>query len=292
MLTPRRYSITALFIIIVFFLSACGLPFGLGSTPTPSPTPTSTPKPLAASVNGEGITYEELDAELARYQSAQSTLGRSVTVEQATQTVMNNLIETILLEQGAVENGHAVSDADVQSRVEALQNQMGGAQALLTWETDQGYTDEQFRTELKREMLAAWMRDEIISTVPASMEQVHVKQILLYNPDDAQQALGYLQTGWKFDDLAKQYDALTGGDLGWFPRGYLGATAIEKAAFALQPGHYSDIIQTEAGYSIIYLEELDPDRLLSPDALLVLQGKALQDWLTQEKASSTIIYAP
>jgi peptidyl-prolyl cis-trans isomerase C len=292
MISSRLNRILPLVILITVSLSACGLPFGLGSTPTPSPTPTSTPKPLAASVNGEGITYEQLDADLVRYQSAQTALGNTVTLEQATQSVLDNMIATILLEQGAVENGHLVTDADVQARVVALETQLGGASALTAWESEQGYTDEQFREELKKEMMAAWMRDEIISAVPTSTEQVHAKQILLYNLEEAQQALGYLQAGWKFDDLAKQYNPLTGGELGWFPRGYLTQPAVETAAFALQVGKYSDVIQSDAGYSIIFVEERDPNRLLSPDALLTLQGKALTDWLTQKRAASTILFAP
>jgi peptidyl-prolyl cis-trans isomerase C len=292
MISSRLKHTLPLVILITVTLSACGLPFGLGSTPTPSPTPTNTPKPLAASVNGEGITYEQLDADLARYQAAQTELGNTVTTEQATQAVLDNMIATILLAQGAAENGHSVTDGDVQTRVEALQTQMGGPQALAVWKSNLGYSDEQFGEELKKEMMAAWMRDEIISAVPTSTEQIHAKQILLYNLEEAQQALGYLQAGWTFDDLAKQYDPLTGGELGWFPRGYLTQPAVEQAAFALQVGQYSDVIQSEVGYGIIYVEERDPNRLLSPDALLTLQGNALTDWLAQKRAASTILYAP
>ena len=101
-----------------------------------------------------------------------------------------------------------------------------------------------FRSDLRRQMAAASMRDQIAASVPATADQVHVKQILLYNADAAQQALGYLKAGWNFNDLAAQYDPVTKGELGWFPQGYLSDPAIETAAFALQPGQYSDIIQT------------------------------------------------
>ena len=92
------------------------------------------------------------------------------------------------------------------------------ADALATWESAHGYTDADFRSALRRQIAAAWMRDRITASVPATAEQVHVKQILLYNASDAQQVLANLQAGTAFDDLAAQYDPVTKGDLGWFPR--------------------------------------------------------------------------
>jgi peptidyl-prolyl cis-trans isomerase C len=115
---------------------------------------------------------------------------------------------------------------------------------------------------------------------------------LLYNMEDAQKALNSLDSGVSFPDLAAQYDPVTKGELGWFPRGYLPSAVIEEAAFALQPGQYSAIIQDETGYHILYLVERDPARQLSPDALLTLQQNALQSWLTQRKNESTILIAP
>jgi peptidyl-prolyl cis-trans isomerase C len=185
-----------------------------------------------------------------------------------------------------------VDDAALQARIDSLVNQLGSADALSTWEKAHGYTDEGFRSELRREMAAAQMRDQIAASVPNTAEQVHVKQILLYNSDAAQQALGYLKAGWKFDDLAARYDVVTKGELGWFPRGYLPDPEIETAAFALQVGQYSAVIQTQAGYLILYVEERDPNHPLSPDALLTLQEHTVTDWLTQQRNKSTILLAP
>ena len=141
-------------------------------------------------------------------------------------------------------------------------------------------------------MAAALMRDRLAAAIPATADQVHIKQILLYNSDAAQQALGYLKAGANFNDLAAQYDPVTKGELGWFPRGYLSDSAIENAAFALKPGQYSDVIQTQAGYDILFLVERDPAHLLSPDALLTLQEHAVQNWLTQRRNESKILFAP
>ena len=275
-------------------LVACGpdIPPLPTLTPTSIPTPTVTPVPLAVSVNGEDITVAEFDSELARYQQAQAGQGNTVSLETATQAVTDDMIDILLLEQGAVASGFVLDDATVQARIDALAAQVGGSDALTAWEAAHGYTDADFRSALRRQIAAAWMRDQIAASVSSTAEQVHVKQILFYNAGDAQQALGFLQAGWSFDDLAAQYDPTTKGELGWFPRGYLPSLAIEEAAFALQPGQYSAIIQDETGYHILYVVERDPARLLSPDAQLTLQESAVKGWLTQRRNESKILFAP
>jgi peptidyl-prolyl cis-trans isomerase C len=296
-LLPRKF-LTPLMMIFALVLTSCGLEPGPAATPsaTPTaslvPTPTETPIPMAVVVNGAGIPLLEFKAELARYQQAQASLGNTVSLESANQVVSDDLIETLLLEQGAAAAGFIPDNATVQGRIDALAAQMGGADGLAVWETAHGYTEADFRSSLRRQIAAAWMRDRIASSVATTAGQVHVKQVLLYNEGDAQQALGYLQSGWNFDDLAARYDPLTKGELGWFPRGYLPSQAIEDAVFALQPGEYSAIIQDETGYHILFVVERDPDRLLSPDALLTLQERAVQNWLTQKRNESTILFTP
>jgi peptidyl-prolyl cis-trans isomerase C len=248
--------------------------------------------PLVITVNGQGITLDEYSAELARYQAAQAALGNTVTPGAAAQTVLNDMVDQLLLEQGAAERSYAVDDASLQARIDALAAQVGGPQALTDWETAHGYTDSGFRSALRRQMAAAWMRDKVAASVPSTADQVHVKQILLYNADTAQGVWSQLQAGADFEALAAQVDPVTQGDLGWFPQGYLLEPAVEAAAFSLQPGGYSEVIQTDAGYHIILVVERDPARPLSPDAHLALQIKALEDWLVQQRARSTIIKTP
>jgi peptidyl-prolyl cis-trans isomerase C len=261
-------------------------------TPTSAPTPTETPVPMALSVNGEGLTQAEFDAELARYQTAQAALGKTISPADAALAVRTDLIDTLLLAQGAAGYQFSVDDATLQAHIDSLDSQIGGTTALSAWESAHGYSDESFRQSLRWQIAAGWMRDQIIASVPASAEQVHVKQILLYNAGDAQSVLNQLQAGTDFNTLAARYDPTAHGDLGWFPRGYLTEPAIEQAAFALQPGQISPIVQTSVGFSILMLVERDPNRALSPDALLTLQQHAIQDWLKQRLQESTISPAP
>jgi peptidyl-prolyl cis-trans isomerase C len=296
-----RFLLSVLLISLI--LTACVIPGGGGgdlntatSTPTvvasPLPTPTETPVPAAVSINGERVTVAEFTAELARYQSAQTALGQPVSLDAATQTVLDDLIDQVLLEQGAAAGGYTVDDTALQARIDALAAQVGSADALTKWQSEHGYTDADFRSALRRQMAAAWMRDQIAASVPSTAVQVHVKQILLYNSDTAQQVLAELQAGGDFDALAAQYDLVTQGELGWIPAGYVFDPAFDEAAFLLEPGQTSGIIQTAAGYHIIKVLERDPARPLTSDARLVLQEKALKDWLAQRRSQSTIILAP
>jgi parvulin-like peptidyl-prolyl isomerase len=136
------------------------------------------------------------------------------------------------------------------------------------------------------------MRDKITSAVPSTAEQVHVRQILLYNEDVANNYYNQLQAGADFDQLAAQVDPVTRGDIGWFPRGYLTEKAVEDAAFSLEAGKYSVVIPGEVGFHIIKTLELQAGRPLSPDALLVLQNRALIDWLASRRQQSSIVLAP
>lgn len=253
---------------------------------TPTPTllqPDPTDEPLAARVNGEGITLEQYLGEQTRYAAAK---GSELTPEES-QAVLNDLVDQVLLAQGAAEEGFMLDEAKIQARVDALANQLGSQQALNDWLAKNGYTEAAFRKDLGRAAAAAWMRDRIAASVPESAEQVHALQILVKSQEDAEAARAALQSGTDFTALAAQYDPVAEGELGWFPPGYLLDSALDQAVFALEPGQTSDMIQTENGFSLIHVLER-AERPLSQDARLVLQEKALKDWLEQRRLGSEI----
>jgi parvulin-like peptidyl-prolyl isomerase len=233
----------------------------------------------------------EFEAELARYQSAMAALGKTVSEEEASKIVLDDLIDQVLLAQGARAAGFDLTEADLQSRIDALADSVGGADQLSAWQSAHGYDESSFRSTLRRAVEAAWMRDKIIADVPGTAEQVHVQQILAYNEDAARRALEQLQAGKAFDEVAVIYDPLTRGDLGWFPRGYLLEPKIEEAAFNLQVGQYSEVIATEVGFHIIMVLERG-DHPLSPDALLTVQEQAVREWLAGQRAQAQIVFAP
>ncbi len=296
MSSQPRFVLTRLILFLALGLSACasfaatGTPTPIVPTSTPEP-PTATPPPSAASVNGEYITLAEFQAELARYTSAQTALGKTVSEEDANRIVLEDMIAQVLLAQAAREANFTLTEADLKSRIDALAAQVGGAEALSAWQSAHGYDQASFQIALKRSVEAAWMRDKIIADVPSTMEQIHVREILTYNEDDARAVLAQLQAGVDFDTLAAQFDPVTIGELGWVPRGYLLDANAEEAIFALQAGSYSDVIATAAGFHIFKAVERG-EHALTSDALLSIQELAVKNWIADQRAKSSIVLAP
>jgi parvulin-like peptidyl-prolyl isomerase len=259
-----------------------------------TPTPTLIPGPLAAEVNGEGITLVEFQAELGRYQAAQkSSGGVPLADKDQQQVVINDMVDNLLLAQAAVRAGHLVTGNDIQTRIGQLVNQLGDNQALTDWEGQHGYNDASFRQSLALSMHAAWQRDQIIARIPDTADQVHVVQILVYNEDDAKLIYSRLQSGADFATLAVKIDPVMGGDLDWFPQGFLTTPEVDKAAFLLTPGKVSEIIKSKVGYHIILVLERDLNHSLTPQTRAFIEKQVLRKWLEDSRAQSKInIFLP
>ncbi|MEA2008872.1 MAG: peptidylprolyl isomerase, partial [Chloroflexota bacterium] len=220
-------------------------------------------------------------SELARYKAAAN---RELTDEDK-EIVINNLIQLTLLAQAAYTEGFEIDDAALQTRLEELDSEN---QPLEDWLANYGYTEESFRDSLRRSLAAAWMRDKIIANVPEQAEQVHAQQMLFYTIGQANNALSQLAEGVNFAQLAATYDPQTNGDLGWFPRGYLTVPELDEVIFSLEPREYSDIIETEIGFHIIWLIEKEQNRPIPQDILRQRQQQAVHDWLERRQKLSTI----
>lgn len=300
MVVRRILSLVGYLFVLILTISACGeitpeitateLPSSTispTSTMTPPP-PSPTPIPLAATVNGEEITLQEFEAELSRYLSAK---GEDNNLEEAemVEIVLDDMVNQILLAQGAENLGFELEPEVLNVRRDVLVETRGGEMEFENWLLENGYTQQSFDKVLVSAIKGAWMRDRILEDVPISAEQVHARQILLYNSDQADQVLSELNSGREFATLLAAYEPVTQGELGWFPKGYLPHPAIEEAAFDLQPGEYSQVIETSVGFHIIQVMERESDRPLSPEARLVWQERALKDWVAMQREESNVV---
>ena len=126
-------------------------------------------------------------------------------------------------------------------------------------------------------------------SIPEAVEQVRARQIFALTQEGAQRAQISLASGTDFGKLAWEYSPESGGELGWFPRGYLLYPEVEAAAFSLEVGGRSEIIQSTIGYHIIEVQAHEAAHLLTTDARISLQTKALEDWLSTAIATSQIV---
>lgn len=95
----------------------------------------------------------------------------------------------------------------------------------------------------------------ILLTVPEGASQAQRDSVR----ELAEQLRQRAETGEDFAALAREHSeepgaAQRGGDLGWFERGDM-VKPFEDAAFALEPGEVSDIVETPFGLHVIKVEE-------------------------------------
>jgi hypothetical protein len=306
MLIKGKITLKALIIIIGVALIATGCGSSVNETatpqvmptaainpiesPTPSsfPTPTPLPVPAAAIVNGEVIPLSYFEHEVQRYKASFSEGETLPSDAEIFEHVLNTLIEQQLLSQVARASGYTFTDQMLEEKIANLLAELGSGSALTSWMQANFYDDAEFRMALRLGSEAAWQRDQIAASVPDAVEQVRARQIFSRTAEEAQYALASINSGVSFDELAWRYSPETGGELGWFPRGYLLFPAIEEIAFSLPVGLHSEIIQTEIGYHIIEVMEHVDSYPLTTDAKLSLQAKALADWLQAERAKAQI----
>lgn len=246
---------------------------------------------MALVLGNDGISLAEYESELLRLQATLKEIGKEMPAAEQKKQVLDQFTEELLLAQAAYQNGFKLDDAALQKRIDDLAASLGGKPALEDWLKRNAYSDTMFRAALRRSVAAANMRDTIISQVPKDAEQVHARQILVLDSATAERLFKLLEAGTNFATLAFNVDPDVGGDLGWFPRGYLFLPEIEKAAFELQPGKYSPVIKTSYGYHIVQAIEHHQSRPLSAEAYRELQRQALNNWVktARQKSQVTIL---
>ena len=294
-----KYNAIA-YLALVALLGACSNP-ATATAPTP-PLPSSTfgenGDPTAAAsteevqpaaiVNGEVIPLSMYLASVERYNAGLQQVGTILATEDSSQRIFEDLIFRQLLSQAAREGGFTADTEMVMNRIQELTQTIGGDAQLDTWMADNFYTRESLSAELALEMEAAWMREQIVSTTPLSAEQALARQVLFYTSFEAERVYAQLQAGATFDIIVANNDPQELGYLGWFPRGYLYNIEIENAAFVLQPGQYSPVIETQLGFHIVEVLDYNPDRPLDQDAYLKYQSDTLRNWLEEKWSQSQI----
>ncbi len=166
------------------------------------------------------------------------------------------------------------------------------AQVVQGMRKNAGYSEADFRDLVAIGLLRNKLQAAMAAEVPTSTEQIHARHILLDDQAAAQAALDRINKGEDFATVAKEVSTDTatkdqGGDLGWFPRGQM-TEEFENAAFALQPGQVSGLVETTYGYHIIKVEEREANRPVDASILSQMQDGALSQWLSKQRLSDAV----
>lgn len=317
----RRSLLLAILATVSLLIAGCSLLPGqqAPAQPTSGPQPTQPttggdtlptaviPTPgvgvgtVAARVNGQDIPMAVFQKQFFQFKVALTDQNVDLTTDegkaalaQVRAQVLNSLIELALIQQAAARMGIAIPDEQLEARVQETIVSGGGEEKFQEWLAESGITPDEFREQLRAELLTEKVIEQVTGSVPTEAEQVHARHILLSSEQDAQQALRRIQAGEDFAKVAREMsqDAITradGGDLGFFPKGMLSVPKeIEDAAFAIQPGQVSGIVRSPYGYHIIQVLERQAGRPLPPDVYQAMKQKAFDDWLQQQRAAAQV----
>lgn len=283
---------------------------------------TPAPQEVAATVNGIAISRRALNQEVQRIQEEQKRLGtRAYRLDLldaaiAEKKALEKLIDDELLYQASKKAGITVEDADIDRRLEKIRKRFPDegtfhdAIVVLGMSEDdlknrfrrgmavQGFVEKEFahQVEIPEKTMRRFYDKNL--AVFKNPEQLRASHILIKAAPDATEAekkrahteinriIEKIKQGEDFAALAQKYSEGSsgpsrGGDVGYFRMGQM-EKPFEDAAFALQPGEVSGVVETRFGYHVIKVTERKPENTISyeeakPRLTKGLKGEMVQD---------------
>ncbi len=262
----------------------------------PAATPSGNPQ-LAAKVNTIGIPLDRYNREVQLAQAAvpgidpRTATGQD-TIKSIRQQVLAQLIDEAVIVIAAEQSGIKITDADINAQLATMVQTAGGVAGLNSYLGKRQISLADLCNEMRAQAYGAKMLDRVTANLPATADQVHVRQIILSSNSQAQTIRDQLRRGGDFAALAGQYSIdpgtkSKGGDLGWVPKGILDPQ-LESAAFSLQPGQVSDVITTRFGYTIVQVTEKDASHPLSPEMMQTEKQQLYLTWLQAARSGVKI----
>ena len=242
----------------------------LAATPLVAQQPAKPDSNVVASINGETITAEKLDAMFDR-----------LTPEMRLQYVQNggkaalleNYIRKRLLIQEAMKTGfdkkpsvRAEMDAARESalfdqyvRQVVARDIVSDAEMKKYYEQHIEQFTEPAMVKVRHILIATGNTGSKPHSDQEAMEKAKaaMTEIITTMPKSDNPAASAPEAAARFAEIARRYSedkaAFTGGDLGWLTQGQL-EPDLEKVAFALRTGMASGIVKTSQGYDIVFIE--------------------------------------
>jgi len=245
---------------------------------------------ILARIDDEVITLAEFEGEIEKLPLNMKVL---LTDEKAKREYLERLItKKILLREARKEKLDKTKE--FEERLKEIRDQLLIESLLRKRLTvDAGVTEEEMRAYYEKHKEAFKRGGEI-----------NTRHIVVKTKEEARELQKRILAGEDFVDLAKKYSIdpnakVTGGELGFHPRGTL-LPEYEEAAFRLKKvGEVSGIVKTPLGYHIIRLEGIragsyvpfeEVKELIRQQLLQERQGEILQKYVEElrKKASVTV----
>jgi parvulin-like peptidyl-prolyl isomerase len=246
--------------------------------------------PLAARVNGQGISLDLFNRQVMQAQAAlvqqgldPKSAGGQEALRSLKQQVLDQMIDDVVIAQQAEKEGFKVTDDDLNARLTQMIQDAGSADELNDYLTKNTLSLDDLCNQVRSALVGKGMLQRVTGALPTQVEQVHARHILVSSPQLAEEVVKKVRAGQDFGALARQYSMdeaskANGGDRGWFPRGVMDPQ-FEAVAFQLEPGQISDVVQTPFGFHIIKVEERDNSRPLPPELTQNARQQAFLAWL-------------
>ena len=233
-----------------------------------------------AEVNESGITSDQLQKTflnaISRYDDKTlSSLDQS-TILSFKKGILDQLINYELLYQQAQKEKVKIHSDEINLEIDKIKDNFSTPEEFNEAIKANNITLTQLKEDIKRQLMINSVLEKTRNQVSISdeelleyydknkeslfePEQVHARHILVETEEEANNLLQQLKEGIiDFAELAKEKSigpsAPNGGDLGFFARGQM-VKEFEDAAFSLEPGEISGVVQTQFGYHIIKCEE-------------------------------------
>jgi len=240
-----------------------------------------------AAVNGTVISKADLEKEVGRLQWQYSMMGKPAgesEMAEMRKAALEKLIENELLYQESKKQDIKVDETEIEKHMATLRKRFPTEAefqaALEKMSLSMDELASQFtRGKAVKQLIESQVADKVAVSEEEGKsfyesnpdlfkqpEQVKASHILIKvepGADESQKAEARqelqkiskkLEAGEDFADLAKEFSqgpsGPGGGDLGYFGRGQM-VKPFEEAAFALEPGGVSDIVETRFGYHLI-----------------------------------------
>ncbi len=287
-----------------------------------TPIGTTISRDEIATINGVGILREDFETAVAQTRQRFQMQGQPVSeaqMEEFRTEILDQLIAEELLYQDALSKGLDVSDDAVDAQFQQIRGQFQTDDEWQQALDANNTTESELRMQIRRgDLIQQVIETAVADSAGAQITDAEVQEFYDGHPEffdqgeqiaarhiivstqgmeseaeiaEARERIEAIRqellAGADFAELAREYSddgsALQGGDLGTFGRGQM-VPEFEQAAFALEEGEISGIVQTQFGFHVIEVtERMDTGMVPIADV-----SQSIREYLGQQQQADAL----